>query len=210
MSEYLTEEEQVERLKQWWRDNGRSIIAGVVIGLAIFGGWQGWKSYEVRKAEEGAAAYDEFIKQSRSGDAPAAMSAEERLRAEFPGTVYTDFATLEVAGKLVADGKLDDAAAQLRSVLESGAGTAIRELARLRLARVLMAQNQLDQAASLLSSEPPAAFAGEMALIRGDLARARGQRDEARAAYEQARELGAGDRQWLDLVLQDLGEGSTG
>ena len=51
MSEFLTEEEQVERLKQWWKENGRSIIAGVVIGLGVFGSWQGWRAYQIQQAE---------------------------------------------------------------------------------------------------------------------------------------------------------------
>ena len=30
-----TEEEQVEQIKKWWNSNGKQIIAGAVIGLAL-------------------------------------------------------------------------------------------------------------------------------------------------------------------------------
>jgi|GEM_PF-181845 len=39
MAEFETEEQQVEALKQWWADNGRAVLLGIGIGLAmIFGG----------------------------------------------------------------------------------------------------------------------------------------------------------------------------
>ena len=38
MSSYLSEEEQVEALKKWWKDNGTSVIAGVVLGFGIIFG----------------------------------------------------------------------------------------------------------------------------------------------------------------------------
>ena len=42
MSAYLEEEEQIEAIRNWWKENGRSVIAGAVLGLAAIFGWQGW------------------------------------------------------------------------------------------------------------------------------------------------------------------------
>mgnify|MGYP001817030642 FL=1 len=204
MSEFLTEEEQVERLKQWWKENGRSIIAGVVIGLGIFGSWQGWRTYETRQAEEGSVAFDTFQQQARSGDLETALRAESSLREGFDGSAYADLAALEVARELTNQGRLDEAAARLRTVQESGANTAIRELARLHLGRVLMAKGAYDEAGAVLQADPPAAFAAEMAALRGDLARLQNDDAAARAAYEQALALGSADREWLELMLQNL------
>ena len=33
MEVYTTEEQQVEVIKEWWKENGTSVIAGTVIGL---------------------------------------------------------------------------------------------------------------------------------------------------------------------------------
>ena len=46
MEEYRTEEEQVEALRRWWDENGRSTIAAIVIALSVGFGWQAWKSNE--------------------------------------------------------------------------------------------------------------------------------------------------------------------
>ena len=40
--EYETEEQQVEALKDWWAENGRAVIAGVVLGVVVIGGLGLW------------------------------------------------------------------------------------------------------------------------------------------------------------------------
>lgn len=208
MSEYLTEEEQVERIKEWWRENGRSIIVGVVIGLGIFGGWQGWKGYERQQAELGSAAYDNFLAQAQRGDLDVTMKAEASLESDFGDSAYADFAGFEAASELVAAERLDEAAFRLKRIHEHGANTAIRNLAAMRLARVLMAQSKLDEAEALLNTTSNA-FAGEAARLRGDVARLRGDAEAARAAYRQAQEAGA-DNEWIELMLQQVGEETAG
>lgn len=210
MSELLTEEEQVERLKQWWKENGRSIIAGVVIGLGIFGSWQGWRTYQIRQAEQGAAAYETFVMQARGEQPDATLKAEQTLRNAYAGTAYSDLAAFETARQLVNGAHLDQATDHLKQLMENGSNVAIRELARVRLARVLMAQGALDDAGALLQASVPSAYAGEVAMLRGDLARLKGDAAAARSAYEEALAQGQGDRQWLELMIQNLDGGDAG
>ena len=51
MSTLETEEQQVEAIKKWWQENGKSLIAGIVIGLGGIVGWQGWQTYQIEQAE---------------------------------------------------------------------------------------------------------------------------------------------------------------
>ena len=210
MSEYLTEEEQVERLKQWWKENGRSIIAGVVIGLGIFGSWQGWRAYEVRQAEKGGRAYDAFAAEARSGNLDETLKAEAVLRSGYADTAYANLAAFETAKQLVNSGRLDEAVERLAQIREKGSNVAIRELARIRLARVYMAQGALDEADRVLQGEVPSAYAAEIAMLQGDLARLRGDATGARSAYERALAQGGADREWLDLMLQNLAGDDAG
>ena len=54
MSEELrTEEEQVEAMKKWWNENGKSLIITVVVVLA---GYFGWNSYQENQRVQGEAA----------------------------------------------------------------------------------------------------------------------------------------------------------
>lgn len=210
MSEFLTEEEQVERLKQWWKENGRSIIAGVVIGLGVFGSWQGWRAYQIQQAEAGAAAYDAFAARASAGDLGTTLEAESSLRNAFADTAYSNLAAFETARQLVNNNRLDEAAERLQHIYEKGSNVAIRQLARVRLARVLMGQGKLDDAVRLLEGDVPSAYAGEVALLRGDLARLQGDDAAARSAYQQAQAAGAGDQEWLQLMVQNLAGNEAG
>ena len=40
MEVYETEEQQVEAVKKWWKENGVSLIVGVVMGLSAIAGWK--------------------------------------------------------------------------------------------------------------------------------------------------------------------------
>ena len=50
MAELLTEEEQVEQLKKWWKENGLSIVGGVVVGLALVFGWRSWQHHQLERS----------------------------------------------------------------------------------------------------------------------------------------------------------------
>ncbi len=52
MAEYETEEQQVEALKEWWKQNGLAIIGGAVLGIAALLGWRGWNMYQEKQATE--------------------------------------------------------------------------------------------------------------------------------------------------------------
>ena len=47
MAEELeTEEQRVEALLKWWKDNKRSVITGLIAGVAIVVGWNSWKAHQ--------------------------------------------------------------------------------------------------------------------------------------------------------------------
>ena len=63
--EYETEEQQVEALKEWWAENGRAIIAGVVLGGVVIGGWGWWQSHRENQA---VAASGDGLQSYHAGD----------------------------------------------------------------------------------------------------------------------------------------------
>ena len=44
MADYETEEEQIEALKDWWRENGNSLLIGVAVALVAVFGFRGWQT----------------------------------------------------------------------------------------------------------------------------------------------------------------------
>jgi predicted negative regulator of RcsB-dependent stress response len=58
VDEYLSEKEQVERLRQWWRDNGWFLIGGAALGALALLGWNQYQAYQTRQSEKAAALYE--------------------------------------------------------------------------------------------------------------------------------------------------------
>lgn len=207
MDVYRTEEEQVEAIKAWWRENGRSAVFGVVLGLAAIFGWRGWQAYEIGRAETASTLYEEMLGAMRDGKSGEAGKAGEKLANEYAGTAYAVFARLTLAGLAVEAKDLAAAADHLRKALEHNEDPALEVEISLRLARVLAARSEFDAALALIAA--PGKTEGYGAAIdelRGDIEAARGNPDAAREAYGKARSgtTGAAD-ELLDLKLESLG-----
>ena len=203
MNEMLSDDEQVERLKAWWKANGNSIIAGVVIGLGAFFAWQWWGSYQQQLAGEGAAAYEGFAQIAAAEDVGKTDDALAQLHSNFGGSSYYEFAALELARQQANAGSLEAAEKTLKSVLQETSDSALKPLLQIRLARLLLSQQRFDEAEQLLASASGEGYAGEVAAIRGVIAFKQGRLQEARAALEQAQQLGSNDEN-VSYLLEEI------
>ena len=55
MEIYMSEEERLEALKKWWKENARAILMGIAFGIAILVGWNTWQGAKLRKAQRAEA-----------------------------------------------------------------------------------------------------------------------------------------------------------
>ena len=108
-------------------------------------------------------------------------------------------------------GRLDEAASELRTIVDKPADKTLDELARQRLARVLAAQGKADEAIKLLDGKVDAAFVASREELRGDLLVQLGRNDEAHAAYSKAKESLSQDAAigGLQMKLDDLARGEA-
>lgn len=208
MDEYLSDKEQMERLRQWWRENGWFLIGGVALGLLALYGYYQYGAYQERRSEAAYAAYAVVKQEADDRDAAGAAARFAEMRAEFPDHAYTHQAALLVASMEVVTAP-DAAAEKLRFTMEQSSDPELAMIARLRLARLLAYREQYGEALALLEVREPGLFAGRIAEIRGDIYAARGEPDAARTAYLEAMvSTGAEllDRSFLQMKLADLSE----
>ncbi len=206
VDDYLSDREQEEALRNWWRENWSWILGGVVLGLALLGGWQYFKSYTTKRAVEAASLYSDF--QAPNTPEEKRNAALDRLIADFPRSPYTVQARLLRAKTHIEASEFDQAATLLRAVVESAKDEELVHIARLRLARVLIQQGKHDEALNLLKPETAGAFAAQVREVRGDALFAKGDRDAARAEYAAALAANADamtDRTLLEMKLQQTG-----
>lgn len=202
-----TDDEQVEELKRWWRENGSSVIAGVVIALVGLFAWQQWQAYQKRTAEAASAEYVTFLEQYQDEEGRAgAVARGEALIDEYGSTPYAALTGLWLASYQVEQKDYAAAAQRLEWVVSHADGEALAAVARLRLARVLLAAGKYDEALARTQPEVPG-FMTQFREVRGDIEAARGNTEAATTAYRAA--LGAAEdpglRGVIELKLNDLG-----
>ncbi len=210
-----TEEEQLAAVKDWWQRNGKPLLTGGLLALVIVFGWQAWQKHQGNQAQGASNLYQALLETTLTptGKPDTAKVAElaGKLKSEFAGTAYAQYGSLFVAKVAVDAGKLDDAASELKSVLDKPADATLGEISRQRLARVLAAQNKADDALKLLEGDADKAFQASREELRGDLLVQLGRRDDAHAAYKKAKaalsdEAAVGG---LQLKLDDLAKGDA-
>lgn len=189
MAESYNEDDDLQRLKDWWRQNGLALILGVGAGLGGILAWQGWHMYVDRQGLAAAGHYAELqaaLDRDQLGEpVEKAISA---LRADYPGTPYAAQGAMLYARALVDAERYDEAMAQLRWVVDYGDQAGLRHVARVRLARLLWAQDKTEQALGLLEHNPPDAFVSLYQELAGDIHAASGNRAAAQTAYGNALE----------------------
>lgn len=194
MSVHLTEEEQLEVLKRWWRDYGKFIIAAVVVAIGAYFAWNAWQDQQRAKAEAASASYEDLLKivnveqgkELTDADKATAQHLAAELKEGDSKSLYAHNAAFFLAKMAVTEGNLENAVTELRWILTQDPDPATEQLANLRLARVLLAQESYDDALSLVQNPPTAGFVAEYAEVHGDILKAKGDIDAARTAYEKA------------------------
>ena len=204
----LQEQEQVDALKAWWKENGKWVIGAMVVGLLGFAGIQFWKSHQAGQAAEAAKLYAEVVKQAGSNDPKRVGDAADALVSRYGSSAYAPRAQLLAAQSSLQARDVAHAKVQLQWVVEHASETGLQDAARLKLASVLLDEKKYDEALKQLDATHPEAFTGLYSDIKGDVLSAQGKAAEARAAYQQAldkTDAKSGYRNLIQLKLDGLG-----
>ncbi len=209
MDEYLSDQEQLDQVKAWLRENIPWIVIGVAAGALAVGGYRWWQAR--RDATDLAAAqrYQQVLNSFDGSNNTRGLEAVDQLVKDQPGSAYADQAELAAARVLLETGQLDRAAAYLTAVMEHSKDPELATAARERLARVQIAQGKPDAALATLGSTDQGSFQARFAEIRGDAYYAKNDRVDALREYRAARAaagpaMAANDP--LDLKINDLAD----
>lgn len=204
----LHEQEQVDALKAWWKENSNWVYGLVTVALLAYAGSQFWKQHQASQNAGAASLYSEVMKQTASGDAKRIGDAADALADRFAASPYAARAQLLAAQTSQQAGDMPRAKDRLSWVIEHAAEEGVQHVARLKLAALLLDEQKFDAALKQLATKHPAAYDGAYADIKGDVLSAMGKTEEARAAYKQALEksdVQAAQRNLIQLKLDGLG-----
>lgn len=198
IDDLLDEHEQGEIVRTWLYDNGAGLIGGVVLGLALIGGWQWWQTQQGSKRIQASEHYQAALKTIGTKDLKQATTQFAGLQ----GT-YAALAALDLAKMQLEAGQRDAAIASLDNAKPGD--PALTAVVAQRLARLLIDAGKADQALALLPADSGDANILE---VRGDAQFTLGHRELARAEYARALtqlEVGAPQRRLLELKLSEVG-----
>ena len=187
-----SDEEQLEVLKNWWNENGTSLVITVVVTVGAVLGYRGWEENVIQTGEAASAVYEDLVIATdniASDEAirTTAVSLAKTLKADHGDTTYAVFAAMRLAKVSVAKNELDMALEELRWALDNVSELHLETTIRVRLSRVYIGLKDPASAMILLVNHQPAS--GQVALFeeaKGDIFHSLGNLGQAREAYQKA------------------------
>ncbi len=173
-----TEEEQVEQIKKWIKENGMQIVAGVLIGLSAIWGLDTYKQYQYSKSVEARTNYLNLASN------PKNSYMYDELKASYADSGYTDQATLIMA-KYAVDNKDYAKALEHLNSLTNSENEFVANIAKIRAANINLEIGNHEQALSLLETTNNS-FNGLYNHARGDVYVATNEIDLAKKHYQLA------------------------
>ncbi|OGI50630.1 MAG: hypothetical protein A3E57_06995 [Candidatus Muproteobacteria bacterium RIFCSPHIGHO2_12_FULL_60_33] len=202
------EQEDLDRLKAWWKNYGNSVIFGILLGVVILVGFRYWTQHTEQQLHAAAGLYERMFQDIHGKKSGDARKTGESLINEYSATPYAGMAGLMLARLDFEAGDVAKARERLQWVLEHADDAAVKHAARLRLARIHLGSGDKEAALALLNIKDRAGFEAEYEELKGDVFVAQGQREAARSAYREAlKHLPAGSpyAPMLNMKLDDLG-----
>jgi predicted negative regulator of RcsB-dependent stress response len=201
MSTYLSDDEQAEALKKWWKENAVSIIVGAGLGFGIIFGWQGWQMFQTSQGEAASQLYAQVEQATKTG--ADFDNTTTQLKSDYAGTAYASYAAMQQAKVAYKAGNPDRARSELEWVVANAPDPVLGDLARMRLAALLVDQQQYDAAKEVIAAAGTF-MKGDFEQLQGDISRAQGDKVAALAAYQAAASSGVTDMRLLSMKIVDV------
>ncbi|MEW6998966.1 YfgM family protein [Colwelliaceae bacterium BS250] len=204
MDTFQTEEQQVDAIKKYWQDNGNSLIAGLVIGLGGFVGWNYYQDSVVAEQEQVSAQF-QITMESFAANEESFRANAETFIGENSDTNYAAFAAFALAKDASSHSDWAGAAKHLQKAVELASSENMQAIALIRLARVQVQQQAYDDVLVTLAKPMPETYKASVEEIKGDTYLLQGNKELARTAYQASADAGGLQiNPALQLKIDDL------
>ena len=204
MAYSIEEEQEINQLKDWWKENGKTIIVAFILGVGGMFGWRYWQAHQAEQIAQASAQYDALIYSAQQDEQAKKANIEQFVQANSK-TAYAVFALLDEAKK--AAEKQDFAAAEvnLNQALTQSQDEVLTSIVALRLSAVQFQLGQLDNALTTLNQVKGESFNARKSILTGDIQVAKGDKVAAKNSFEQAQQSGSQlEQQMAKMKLNNL------
>lgn len=210
----MTDQEQLETAKSFFKKYGSAMISGVLIALIAFFGVQYWQKKGAAQDQTQTAKVQLLVDEAKAAatDPKAAANlaaSAEKIVKEDPDSVHAIEAQFVMA-KLAFDQKdYAKAERELKKVENSKIkDEGLKQIVKIRLADAQLAQKKYDEALKTLSTVNLPAFKATADEARGDIYVAKNDIENAKKAYQSAWNdvlESKQERQILQIKLESVG-----
>lgn len=134
MSLYLSEDEQLTLIRDWFKKYGKLLTLSLGVFLSVFMATQAWQNHKKTQNENASILYERLL-----------VNLQDHKKINYPerqNTAYGHLATMLHAREAVNEGDLDTAVNDLKWVISHTKNSGLKQISRIRLARTLLAQNK--------------------------------------------------------------------
>lgn len=186
MSDYLTEQEQIELLKRWIKQYAPMVLLGMLIAFISLYGFRYWQNRQNQARIQASVLYDKLLTRRAQHHSEEVQSLANEMIQSHGNTVYSPMAQLFLAREFALHAQYPQAENALRAALRSNLPPSLKSVVSLRLARVLIEDNQPKESLAVLDKLSDPNFESMTNEIRGDAYLKMGDRKQASLAYARA------------------------
>ncbi len=177
---HATEEEQVEIIKKFWKENGKSILIGVIVGISVMFGWKWYQGYKLDYETQARNLYIAL-----ESDKKSAETIYHNLQNNYAKSSYSKFANFLMA-KYYFEDKNHQKAIEFLTPMIQAEDDFLAHIARLRLANVYLDLNEYSKAIDILNIENVGKFLAQYEMLRGNINLAQNNNIKAKKHFENA------------------------
>ena len=204
MAYSIEEEQEINQLKDWWKENGKTIIVAFILGVGGMFGWRYWQAHQAEQIAQASAQYDALIYSAQQDEQAKKANIEQFVQANSK-TAYAVFALLDEAKKATEKQDFAAAEANLNQALTQSQDEVLTSIVALRLSAVQFQLGQLDNALTSLNQVKGESFNARKAILTGDIQVAKGDKVAAKNSFQQAQQSGSQlEQQMAKMKLNNL------
>ena len=175
-----------ERLKHNLKKYGNLIISLIILVMIGIIGLQYWNKHTTKVAAQASSTYEQLLMALSQNNAGQIQGLGNTLMSNYKSSPYAKMAAFLLAKQAVQSNNLEQAATQLKWVVDNASVESFKAIAQIRLARVYLAQQKAKQALTILQKVDAKNYIDEAAAIKGDAYLELKQPAQAKMAYQKA------------------------
>jgi len=213
VDEFLSEKEQIQYIRDWWRDNRMYIFIFGFVVIGSVAGTNTWKASVLNEQIAASSLYESLAVEISENNLESGELIAEEIYSEYSESIYADQARLAMAYFYMSQSRDEDAADELRELIESSENNEIILIANMRLAKILLYQSKYQEVLDFLEGNLGHAFETKYSELIGDAYLGLEDYENAEFAYMNAlKDTGSPqviDAALLQMKINDLPQQNT-